>query len=115
MSALNFQADDTFRPIRYITYNIHLMLVATATEDSISIWEWQESQCILLILVFKVFSDLLSLGPFWKKIRTFLAHNSPVSSRVEGSPVQITSLHWLRKHKGVKAPLLVSFLHQGVK
>ncbi|KAF9644389.1 hypothetical protein BDM02DRAFT_3190661 [Thelephora ganbajun] len=98
LSIMNLEADDSLQPIQFISYNTQLMLMATVTANSISVWEWQEPQWTL-----------------WKKIRTFSAHNAPAVSRIEENPVRITSLHWLREYKGVKAPLLVSFLYHGVK
>jgi len=67
------------------------------------------------LCIFSVFPDLASPGTLWKKVRIFPAHSSPAVSRIEENPVRITSLHWLKKYKGAKAPLLVSFLYHGVR
>ena len=112
---MNLAADDSLQPIRYISHNTQLMLMATVTENIISIWEWQEPRCTSLIFVFSAYSPTLLLGTLWRKVRIFSVYNAPAISGVEENPVRITSLHWLRKYKGARAPLLVSFLYHSVK
>ena len=50
---MNFEADKTAQPVQYISHDIRLMLMAAVTGNSIGVWEWQEPQCMPLILYFQ--------------------------------------------------------------
>lgn len=48
-------------------------------------------------------------------MRSFPAHTAPALSKEEENVAEITSVHWLKRHKGIKGALLVSFLRHGVR
>jgi WD40 repeat protein len=114
LSVVNLEADDPSQAIRHISYHDRLKRVATAASNDISIWDWDQRQCMSWQSSFRALADLV-LGHLWKKVRTFPAHTAPALSKEEESVVEITSVHWLKRHKGLKGALLVSFLHHGVR